>query len=130
MPQIAIMVGITAGSMALQYLFAPKIKQPPVDKGKFDDIRITGSDYGAFITRSWGYTRQGGQIVISTGIDHYIIDTPSSGGKGGVPQAPATRTHVYKTSIFVLFTRRVTSFARVWADADLYIGSSGGGPNE
>lgn len=129
MPQIAIQVGIMAGSMALQYIFAPKVKNPPVDKGKFDDIRITGSDYGAFIPRIWGKVRLGGNVVVSTGIDHYIIETPSSGGKGGVPQAPATRTHVYKTSVAVLVSRRVTNFLRVWADTDILAGVNGGGVN-
>lgn len=129
MPAWAIQIGIAAGGMALQYLLAPKVKNPPVDKGKFDDIRITGSEYGAFIPRVWGRARIGGNIAVSTGIDHYIIETPSSGGKGGVPQAPATRTHVYKSSIAVLASRRVDRFLRIWADADIIVGASGGGLN-
>ena len=118
------MLGISVGSMALQYLLTPKPKQAPVDKGKFDDIRIQGSDYGAFIPRFWGGpVRFAGNLVFSDGITHTIINSPSGGGKG-VPQAPATRTHVYTTDMGVLICRsRITNFLRIWQDADLLLGN-------
>ena len=118
---LAINLGVAAGGMAAQYLLRPKIKQQPTDIGKNDDIRITGSDYGAFIPRAWGRMRLGGQIFLSTGISHYIIDSPSSGGKGA-PPAPATRTHVYTTSLGVLVCRgEIASFRQVWADNNLIV---------
>lgn len=86
--------------MGLQYLLAPKVKREPSDKGKMDDIRITGSEYDTIIPRVWGKARVGGNLIWSNGITHTIRNTPSGGGKG-VPQAPATRTHTYTTSIAV-----------------------------
>ena len=52
MAEIAIAAAISGGGMALQYLMRPRVDQTPVDKGKFDDIRLVGSDYGAFGVRS------------------------------------------------------------------------------
>lgn len=118
-----IIAGASAGGqIGLSYLFRPRIKQTPTDVGKYDDIRVTGSDLGAFIPRVWGKGRFGGQIVVSTGVDHTIINSPSTGGKGGSPSAPATRTHVYKTSLAVLMSRGVIQqILNVWADADIII---------
>jgi hypothetical protein len=120
---------IAGGGTGLQLLFAPRPpKQQPVDVGKFDDVRIQGSDYGAFITRGWGKFRVAGNIVFSNGIQHYVIDEPTGGGKG-VPQAPATRRHVYQSSFDVLVARGpVVNFLRVWEDADIWVGAVN--PNE
>lgn len=119
MPAWAITLGISAGGMALQYLLAPRQKQVPVDKGKFDDIRIQGSDYGAFIPRAWGKARFAGNLVFSSGIDHTIVNTPSDGGKGG-PSSPSERTHIYKSDLGVLLCRKtVNNFIRIWGDADI-----------
>jgi hypothetical protein len=122
LPAWGISLIIGGGSMALQYLLAPKVKQEPVDKGKLDNIAITGSEYGAFIRRIWGKARVPGDIIFSSGVVHTIINTPSGGGKG-VPQAPATRTHIYTSSLGILICRRVNNFLRTWADADLILGN-------
>ncbi len=132
MATAAIMLGITVGGMVAQYLLAPRIKQEPVDKGKLDDVRITGSEYGAFVYRIHGDARVGGNLIWSNGVTHTVITSPSGGGKG-VPQAPATRTHIYTTSIAVLISRgTVNSIRRIWADADLVIanGTTPGGDFE
>lgn len=121
MAQVAIALAISAGGMALQYLLTPKVKQQPVDKGKMDDVRIIGSEYGAFIPRTWGVTRLSGNIVVSTGVDHYTVTSGgnSGGGKKGGGGGTET-THIYKTSVGVLVHRSVTDeFLRIWADADL-----------
>lgn len=118
---ISLLIG--GGSMVLQYLLQPKVKTQPTDKGKMDDIRITGSEYGTIIPRVRGKARIGGNLIFSTGITHTIQNTPSGGGKG-VPQAPATRTHTYTTSIGVYICRgEVNNFYRTWADADLILGN-------
>ncbi|MBK8810741.1 MAG: hypothetical protein IPN69_08435 [Acidobacteria bacterium] len=120
---VALPLIIGGASMALQFLLQPRIKQTPTDKGKLDDIRITGSEYGSFIPRVWGRARVGGNIIFSDGVVHTIQNTPSGGGKG-VPQAPATRTHTYTSSIGVLICRgQVSNFLRTWADADLILGN-------
>ena len=117
MPQIAITLAITAGGMALQYLLTPRPKQTPTDKGKLDDIRIIGSDYGAFIPWTSGKTRQSGNIVFSSGVDHYTVSPTQGGGK---KSSSAETTHIYKTSVAVLITRsEIENFLRIWADSDL-----------
>lgn len=124
MASVAISLALAGGGLALNYLFAPRVKQEPVEKGKLDDIRITSSDYGAFIPRLWGKGRIGGNLIWSNGVQEFVINTPSGGGKG-VPQAPATRTYVYKTSVAVLVARgTVGDFLRIWADADLITNNS------
>lgn len=121
----AIPLLITGAGMAAQaglsYLMRPKL--PPVEKGKYDDIRVTLSTYGTFIPRILtGKARLSGIIDFSNGVQHYIIDSPSSGGKGA-PSAPSTRTHVYQTSLGIIVCRGVIdSIPRVWADADLITG--------
>lgn len=118
MASVAISIGIAAGSMVLQYLFTPKIKQEPTDRGKLDDIRIQGSEYGAFIPRTWGRTRIAGNIVVSTGIDHYQSQTTTRGSKkqpGGT-----VIDHIYKTSLAIVICRnQIANFLRIWADANL-----------
>lgn len=126
MPQVAIALAITAGGMAVQYLLAPKTKQQPVDKGKMDDIRIQGSDYGTIIPRTWGITRQAGNVVFSAGIEHHtVLSGGNSGGskKGG--GGSLETTHVYTTSIAVLTVgNEIETFRRVWADSDLIINNT------
>lgn len=96
----------------------------PSDVGKQDDIRITTSEFGAFVPRVWGKARVPGNIVFTTGITHTIINTPTGGGKG-VPQAPATRQHVYTTTVGVLACRGpISRFRRTWADIDLILNDS------
>ena len=104
--------------MALNYLMMPKIRQQATESGKLDDIRITGSEYGAFIPRVFGRARLGSNVVWTTGIDHKIIDIPSSGGKG-VPQAPAQRQHLYYTDVGMQVCRGpILDYDRIWADAE------------
>lgn len=125
MAQVAIALAVTAGGMALQYLFAPKTKQPPLDKGKMDDVRVIGSDYGAIIPRSWGKTRQAGNIVFSSGVDHYQVTTGGGGGGGKKSGGGTETTHIYKTSIAIIITRnQINEFLRIWADADLITNNS------
>jgi hypothetical protein len=118
-PPLVVSLLLTAGSMAASYLMMPRIRQQPTDTGKMDDVRVTGSEYGTFIPRIFGRARLGSNAVWSTGIDHKIIDIPSSGGKG-IPQAPAQRQHLYFTDVGLQVCRGpVVEFERLWADADL-----------
>lgn len=124
-PAWGIALMVSGGGMGLQLLFAPRVKQTPVDKGKFDDVRIQGSDYGAFIPRVRGKARFGGNLIFSDGIEHTIINSPSDGGKGG-PSSPSERTHVYKSSMGVLLSRgEISRVIRMWADLKLIIGNTG-----
>lgn len=111
--------------MGLQFLFAPKIKQQPIDQGKMDDIRIQGSDYGSIIPRTWGKTRQAGLLVFSSGIDHYTTTTGGNGGGKKNPGTPQTINHIYKTSVGIVICRnRLDSFVRIWADSEVVVDNS------
>jgi hypothetical protein len=126
LPPLVVSLLVTAGGMAAQYALMPRVKQQPTDVGKLDDLRITGSEYGTFIPRLWGKARLGANIVWSSGIDHRIIDYPAQGGKG-VPQAPATRTHVYSADLGMQICRGlVDGFGKIWADADVIGGAKEG----
>jgi hypothetical protein len=126
-PIWAIAIGISAASTGLQLLLAPRApKQKPQDVGKYDDIRIQGYDYGAFINRGWGIYRTAGNAIFSNGIQHYVIDSPGSGGGkgggGGGGGTPPTRTHVYQSSVGVLIGRgEIDEWLRIWADADILL---------
>ncbi len=124
---VLIQLAVVAGGMAAQYFLTPKPKTPdPIDVGKYDDPRITGSEYGAFIPRWWGTVRTAGNIIWSAGVDHTIIDYPSEGGKGGTPPSPATRVHVYTSSFGMLIGRsQVEEWGRIWADENLIVGKVG-----
>src|SRR5262245_54152463 len=85
---IAISAALSAASMGLQYLQIRKMRNKPVERGKNDDIRLMGSDYGAFIPRCWGRVRFAPQLIYATGIR--VVKTESreptsGGGKGGPP---------------------------------------------
>lgn len=119
---LAISAALSAAQLGLSYLLRPK--QKPIDRGKLDDIRITAPEYGAFIPRVWGRMRLGGNLIFSNGIQHFVVQTPSGGGKG-VPQAPATRTHIYKSSLGVLVARGpIQNWLRMWQDADLVVNNA------
>lgn len=118
-PPMVVSLLMTAGSMALSYLMMPRVRQQATDVGKMDDVRVTGSEYGTYIPRIFGRARLGSNAVWSTGIDHRIIDTPTSGGKG-IPQAPAQRQHLYFTDVGLQVCRGpIVEFEKLWADADL-----------
>lgn len=128
MATLAISIGVSAGLAVAQYLLTPKIKRPPEDRGKMDDIRIQGSDYGAFIPilRS-GKARLAGNVIFSTGVDEYVVTSGGGGGggkKGGGGQ-PVTNTYIYKTSVGILVLgNEIADFDRIWDDSSLLINNT------
>jgi hypothetical protein len=123
-PPLVVTLLLTAGQMAAQFILMPRTKQQAIDTGKFDDIRITGSEYGAFIPRIFGMARVGGNVIWSSGIKHTMYNFPSVGGKG-IPQAPAERVHVYTTNLGLLLSRgQMVGHKRIWADADIVNGET------
>src|SRR5213595_304689 len=130
-PAILIPLAVSAISSAASYgvqaLLNPRHKNPPTDKGKYDDIRITGSDYGAFIPRGWGIFRIAGNIVFSNGVQTYTVSSTTGGGKkqGGGQQEI---NYIYKTSAGVLVCRGVLGeFRKIWADTTVIHGGSATG---
>jgi len=121
-PAFAVTLALTAAQMAATYILTPRTKQTPTDVGKFDDIRITSSEYGAFIPRIFGQARIGGNVIWTTGIKHTLYNFPTQGGKG-IPQAPAERVHVYTTNLGLALCRgQMVGVKRIWADADVVSG--------
>ena len=123
LPPLAVSLIITAvatgAQVGLTYLMREKGNQSPIDQGKQDDLRITGSEYGSIIPRVWGRTRMGSNIIWSSGIRHTVIDYPSQGGKG-TPAGPSTRTHVYDADFGVQICRGpIYKIERIWADSDV-----------
>lgn len=114
----AIQIGIAAGvSVASSYL-APKPKLNPVDKGRFDDIRFTTAEEGAFIPLCFGRrVRLAGNIVWGTVTKEYVSHTEGrTGGKGGSGQQPTppTNTYSYKKSFAILVCATpVRSYRRI-----------------
>lgn len=93
-----------AASYAVDYFAAKRTKTPAVDKGRNDDIRIQGSDYGAMIPIIIGKGRVAPEIVWNDPIRTVVTTTPGrSGGKGAPrPPEPASNNYQYFTSLMML----------------------------
>lgn len=116
---IIISAASTAGQFATSAIMAHNRRKKPIDRGKNDDVRVTGSDYGAFIPRGWGIFRIAGNIIFSNGVQTYTVASTTSGGKkqGG---GQAEINYIYKTSVGVLVCRgSITEFRKIWADLKL-----------
>lgn len=125
---IVISAATTAGQFATSAIMAHNRRKKPIDRGKMDDVRITGSDYGAFIPRGWGIFRIAGNIIFSNGVQTYTVSSTTGGGKkqGG---GQAELNYIYKTSVGVLICRgEIAEFRRIWADTRvIYGGYESGG---
>lgn len=103
---LLIQVGIAAGTYVASSLLAPKPKLNPVDKGRFDDIRVTTAEEGGFIPLCFGRrVRLAGNIMWGTVTQEYVSRTEGrTGGKGGSAQQPTppTNTYSYKKSFAII----------------------------
>lgn len=110
---------LTAAQVGLAYLMREKGNSTPIDQGKLDDLRITGSEYGTIIPRVWGTARMGANVIWAAPIRHSVISTPSTSGKGG-PTIPGTNTHIYKSDFGLQICRgEMDGVRKIWADADV-----------
>jgi hypothetical protein len=103
--ELLVMAAISIGTSLATSLLAPKQKLLPVDKGRNDDIRIQGSEYGTMLPIIYGRARVSGNIIWSDGVQPYVTTTPGrTGGKGigggSAPEAPENR-YTYKTSLAI-----------------------------
>lgn len=117
---LLIQVGVAAGSYVASGLLAPKPKLNPVDKGRYDDIRATTAEEGAFIPLCFGErVRLAGNIIWGTPTREYVTRTPGrtggKGGSGGGQQAtPPTNTYSYKKSFAIMVCATpVRSYRRI-----------------
>lgn len=123
MAVVAVPLLIAGGSMALQMLLAPRVKQQPIDKGKFDRVDVTGSEFGAYIPRIWGDVRLAGNIIFAIEIQEYIVETRGGGGGGGKGGGgnSVERSHIYQTDVGVLFAQQIDTFLTIWSDNDIIV---------
>jgi hypothetical protein len=104
---LLIQVGIAVGTSVASLMLAPKPKLNPVDKGRFDDIRFTTAEEGAFIPLCFGQrVRLAGNIIWGTVTKEYVSRDPGrtggKGGGGGQQPTPPTNTYSYKKSFAIM----------------------------
>lgn len=116
MATLAIQVGILAGSMAIEAIARSHQKVAPVDKGRFDDLRVQGSEYGTIVPIVIGKMRLAGTIVWASLVKTVVTTTPGRGGKGGTPPTPATNNYAYYTSLAIQVCRGpvANGIRRIW----------------
>jgi hypothetical protein len=89
-------------------------KTPVQYRGKLDDLRVTGSQYGAVIPQAWGKVKCGGNIIWASD----LIERRRSqtiGGKGG-PSAEQV-TYSYFANVAVSICAGPISWVeKIWAD--------------
>ncbi|WP_112323305.1 baseplate multidomain protein megatron [Oceanibium sediminis] len=108
-------VGASLGAVIDQRLFGSGAQ--PVEVGRRDMLRLTGSTEGAPIARLWGRMRVPGQIIWSS---RFLEDVTTTGGGKGAPSAPERREYSYSVSIAIaLCEGPITRIARVWADGQI-----------
>jgi hypothetical protein len=113
-------LGWAIGTTLAGFLYPPRLD--PQERGRLDDLRVTGSGYGVMIPKQFGDGRLGGNIVwASEKVDN--PRTTSSGGKGTPRQT--TVTHSYSFNVAVQFADGpIANVRRIWAE-DLLIYEDG-----
>lgn len=106
--QTGFAVGVTLAGV----LFPPKLGIQ--EKGKLDDVRVTGSGYGQIIPAIYGKGATGGNILWATELQEHS-SKKKAGAKGGPKQV--TKTYTYSVSLWVAFCEgEIGKFGRIWAD--------------
>jgi hypothetical protein len=76
MPMLGFSLGMTLGGV----LFPSRDNAQ--SRGKLDDLKVTGSSYGAMLPKLYGQARVGGTVIWSTDLVEHVSDV-HQGGKGG-----------------------------------------------
>lgn len=126
--EILIGLAISAATSVATSLLAPKQNLLPVDKGRYDDIRVQGSEYGTAIPIVYGRARLAGNIIYSDGVQPHVTTTPGrSGGKlgGGRPPEPPVNHYSYTTNIAVAICEGEVKggLKRIWENAKVTMGT-------
>lgn len=127
---LLIQVGIAVATHYASKAFAKKPNLKPVDRGRFDDIRVQTAEEGAFRPLAFGRrVRLAGNIIWGTTTKEYISSTPGrSGGKGGGGGAAErpTNNYSYKKSFAILFcSSPVKSYRRITENFEVIYNNSG-----
>src|SRR6056297_3163002 len=88
-------VGATVGAVIDQKLLGAG--SAPVEIGRRDRFRITGSEEGAPVSRVWGQMRVSGQVIWAS----RFLESVSGSGGGKGTSAPSTREYSYSVSLAV-----------------------------
>ncbi len=85
----------------------------PVEAGRVDRFRLTGTGEGAPIARLWGRMRIAGHVIWASRFEEHVART---GGKGGPPK-PRVDEYSYTVSLAIgLCEGPITRIGRIWAD--------------
>ncbi|OFX14030.1 MAG: hypothetical protein A2V59_06545 [Armatimonadetes bacterium RBG_19FT_COMBO_69_19] len=96
-------------------LFPPKMGAQ--DRGKLDDLRITGSGYGVMIPQCFGCARVGGNMLWSTDLVEHVTSR-EEGGKGG--GGVTVNEYTYTVSCAMAICRGpIRGVRRIWAEDKL-----------
>lgn len=113
-------IGVTLGGV----LFPPKLGEQNL--GKLDDLRLSGSGYGAMIPQTWGRTRIGGNVIWTTDlVEHVKKKKQKSKGGGG----QTVNTYSYTASFAVAVCKGPADVLRIWAEDDTLIYDSTATPH-
>ena len=105
-------IGTTVGGL----LFGRSGGPGNQERGKLDDLRISGSSYGGAIPQVWGYMRLAGNLIWSTD----LVEHSYSEGGGGSGGGPTITTYTYTVSCAALICQGpVNALKRIWFDKDV-----------
>lgn len=127
--EILIGLAISAATSVVTSALAPKPTLLPVDKGRYDDIRVQGSEYGTSIPIVYGRARLAGNIIYSDGVQPHVTTTPGrAGGKfggGGRPPEPPVNHYSYTTNLAVAICEGEIKggLKRMWENAKVTMGT-------
>jgi hypothetical protein len=106
--QLGFSIGVTLAGV----LFPPK--QEGQEKGKLDDLRVTGSSYGQLIPQVYGRGAVGGNVIWSTDLQEHSSTTKKAAK--GTPKI-TSKNYTYTISMAVLLCEGpVGKVNRIWAE--------------
>ena len=105
-------VGATVGRVIDQRLLGSGSEV--VERGRLEQLRVTGALEGAPVSRVWGRVRLGGQVIWSS---RFCERVRTSGGGGKIAPQPKVRDYSYSISLAVaLCEGPILGVGRIWAD--------------
>jgi hypothetical protein len=106
--QLGFSIGVTLAGV----LFPPK--QGVQERGKLDDLRVTGSTYGQLVPQVYGQGAVGGNVIWSTDLQEH--SSTSKKAAKGTPKV-STKTYIYTISMAVAVCEGpVGKINRIWAE--------------
>lgn len=101
-------VGVTLAGV----VFPPKLDAQ--QRGRIDDLRVTGSGYGAVIPKVWGKSRLAGNIIWATDLIQRKRDD-EVGGKGAPSQQVTTYSY-FGCFAVAICAGPISEILKIWAE--------------